>query len=117
MEQELKSKAKPRKKTKRVQEVLGGEYLTRESVIRNIPYLLFITVLALFYIANIYSTERLYKDIERTKSELKELRYRYITTRSALMFQSRQSNISVKAQKFGLRETKIPPYKIYYNGH
>jgi len=104
---------KTRRGSHRFQEVLGGEYLTRESVAGNLPFLLFLAVLAILYISNTYYTERIYREIESTKSELKELRYRYITAKSALMFNSRESVITDKARRYGLMEPKSPPYRIY----
>jgi len=100
---------------KAVQEFLGGDYLSREWVTGNILFLLYLAFLALIYIGNTYSTEKIYKDIERTKSELKELRYHYITAKATLMYESRQSVISVRAVKSGLNQTSLPPYKILYS--
>lgn len=100
---------------KAVQEFLGGDYLSRKWVTGNILFLLFLAFLALIYIGNTYSTEKKYKDIERTKTELKELRYHYITAKAALMFEGRQSVISARAIKSGLNETSLPPYKILYS--
>jgi len=107
---------KTRKGRKRVQEFLGGDYLSREWVVGNLPYLLFLTILAILYIGNTYYAEKTFKDIEHTKADLKELRYQFITTKSDLMFQSRQSEISKRAQEYGLKETSLPPYKILYSG-
>lgn len=112
----LKPVRKPRKATRRVQEFLGGDYLSKEWVVGNLPFLLFVSVLAMFYIGNTYYTEKTYKDIERTKNELKELRYQYINTLSELMFQSRQTEIVKKAETYGLKESILPPYKILYGG-
>jgi len=108
---------KPNKRRKRIQEFLGGDYLSREWVVGNLPFLLFLTILAIFYIGNTYYAEKTFSDIEHTKAELKELRYRFITTKSDLMFQSRQSEISRRAQTYGLKETSLPPYKILYQGN
>jgi hypothetical protein len=107
---------KARKGRKAVKEFLGGDYLTREWVIGNLPFLLYVTILAMIYIGNTYNTEKKFKDIERTKNELKELRYQYITTKAALMFRGRQSEISKEALKYGLKESMLPPYKILYSG-
>jgi len=112
---EEKPAKKSHKGRKRVQEVLGGDYLSKKTVVDNIPFLIYLTVLALFYIANTYNTERMYKQIEKTKTELKELRYRYITARSALMFESKLSELNKRTQALGLRETLNPPYKIFYS--
>lgn len=115
-EDPVKPVKKVRKGRKAVKEFLGGDYLTREWVIDNLPYLLYVAVLAIIYIGNTYYTEKKFKDIERTKNELKELRYQYITTKSVLMFRSRQSEISRQAMVYGLKETMLPPYKILYSG-
>lgn len=114
-EQEKKSPKKNHKGRKRLQEVLGGDYLSKKSVAGNIPFVLYLAVLVLMYIANTYNTERMYKQIERTKTELKELRYRYITARSELMFQSKLSELNKRVKQVGLKETLIPPYKIFYS--
>ena len=85
-QEEVQAVKKTRKRTRRVQEFLGGDYLSKAWVVGNLPFLLYITILGMLYIGNTYYTEKTYKDIERTKNELKELRYQYINTRSELMF-------------------------------
>jgi len=107
----------PRKarKGKAFQQVLEGEFLTRTSVIRNLPYLVFLTIIALTYIGHTFYAEKTFKDIERTKKVLKELRYRYITTKSKLMYLSKQTEVAGRAAALGLATTPVPPYKIYYS--
>jgi cell division protein FtsL len=114
--QDVKPANKSHKGRKRLQDVLGGDYLSKNSVVDNVPFLIYLTILTLFYIANTYNTERLYKQIEKTKTELKELRYEYITARSSLMFQSKLSELNKRTQAIGLKETLIPPFKIFYAG-
>ncbi len=98
-----------------VKEFLGGDYLSKEGVAGNLSYILFVALLAMIYIGNTYYTEKKLKDIELTKAELKELHYKYINTKSILMFQGRQSEILKRAMKYGLQETTLPPYKILYS--
>jgi hypothetical protein len=107
---------KPNKSRKAMQDFLGGDYLSKEWVTGNLLYILYVALLAMIYIANTYYTEKKFKAIEQTKVELKELRYGYITTKSILMFQGRQSEISKRAIIQGLREAKMPPFKILYSG-
>ncbi len=114
--QPAKGPKKAHKSRKAVQDFLGGDYLSREWVTGNLSYILYVALLAMIYIANTYYTEKKFKAIERTKNELKELRYEYITTKSILMFQGRQSEISKRAVTLGLKEAKMPPYKILYSG-
>lgn len=106
-----------RKGRKAVQNFLGGDYLTRSWVTNNIFFFLYLSLLAMIYIGNTYSTERKYKEIERTKTELKELRYHYITIKSVLMFEGRQSEISKRASALQLKESGQPPYKIFYSSN
>jgi len=113
---EAKKTKKANRGRRRVQEVLGGDYLSKSTVTDNIPFLIYLAVLALFYIANTYNTERMYKQIERTKTELKELRYQYITARSSLMFESKLSELNKRTEAIGLKETLLPPFKIFYTG-
>jgi hypothetical protein len=105
---------KQKKIGKPIHDLLEGDFLSKQGVVRNLPFLFFLAVIAIIYIANTYYAEKTFKEIELTKSELKELRYQYITTKSMLMYQSQQVEIGKRAEKLGLKETLIPPYKVYY---
>jgi hypothetical protein len=96
--------------------LLGGTFLTRERVIRTLPFILYLAFLALLYITNSYYSQRDMIAIERLKKELKELNYNYISTKSELMFISRQSEVSKKAAAIGLKETTVPAYQLGISG-
>ncbi|MBE0649091.1 MAG: hypothetical protein IH596_15070 [Bacteroidales bacterium] len=117
---DLQQEAQPVKKKKRIskpiQSLLEGDFLSREGVVKNLPFLAFLAIIAIIYIANTYYAEKTFKDIEATKVELKELRYQYITTKSNLMYISKQSEVARRAKLLGLAETTVPPYKIFYSG-
>ncbi|MEI7663346.1 MAG: FtsL-like putative cell division protein [Bacteroidota bacterium] len=115
-EEPVKPVKKANKGRRAVQDFLGGDYLSKEWVTGNLVYILYLGLLAMIYIGNTYYTEKKFKNIERTKNDLKELRFQYITTKSILMFQGRQSEISKRALINGLKETTMPPYKILYSG-
>lgn len=102
-------------RSKPIKRILEGDYLSRESVLKNLPFFFFLALIAIIYIANTYYSEKTFKEIEVTKTELKELRYRYITAKSTLMFESKQVEISRRAQLQGLNENVAPPYKIYFS--
>jgi hypothetical protein len=101
--------------SKSLHDILGGDYLSKEFVISNIPFLLYVAVLAIIYIGNTYYSEKTFKEIEKTKNELKELRFQYLTTKSNLMFFSKQSEIAGRVEKFGLKQSTTPPYRIFYS--
>lgn len=92
--------------------ILGGSVLTRETVLQSLPYLLFLMVLGLFYIANTYYAEKTIIESDRLRTEIKELRYEFVTTRSALMQLSKQSEVAKRLEETGIKESLIPPVNL-----
>ncbi|MBK7856572.1 MAG: hypothetical protein IPJ79_18250 [Bacteroidetes bacterium] len=62
-------------------------------LLKVMPFIFFLTVLGLFYIANSYTSERTIRNIDKTAKEIKELRSEYISVKSDLMFVCRQSQL------------------------
>lgn len=95
-------------------DVINGNFLTNKSSLKQAPFVLFLTVVALFYIANSYYAERKIRQINKINNELKELRSEYITSKSKLMFVSKQSEVAKTAEEMGLpiKESTTPPGKI-----
>lgn len=92
--------------------VLNGTFLTREKVLANMPFLLFVAGLMLVYIGYGYWTERTERELDRTGTELKEMRSEYITIRSHLEKAERQSQVADDIVGLGLRESRVPPLRI-----
>ncbi|HHZ64208.1 MAG TPA: hypothetical protein EYN51_01700 [Flavobacteriales bacterium] len=93
-------------------EVLNGNFLTRESAIKHLPFLLFLTLLVLSYIGNAHYAEKTLRESEKLKKNLKELRSAHITAKFDLMFKSRQSEVAKAVEDMGLKESTTPPKKI-----
>lgn len=93
-------------------DVLGGEFLTHEWATNQARFFLFLAGLALIYIANTYYTEATSRTIDRVNREIKELQYEYIYGKSAVMFESKQSELARKLAKTGLKESTEPVEKI-----
>lgn len=92
--------------------LLGGSFLAKDSSIRFLPFLLFMTFLGLVYIANIYYAEENIRRIDDISRDLKELRYEYISTHTKLMHISKQSELVKRLEFLGLKESTTPPFKI-----
>ena len=85
-----------------VKELLDGRILADKVIRRNIMFILFLTFLGIFYIANGYSTEKLYKKKVAMEREVRDLRFESITTAAQLMFISKQSEVKRRVNEEGL---------------
>ncbi len=99
--------------TQAVGSILDGSFLTRERVLSWLPFAFFLVFLALIYIANQYAALRRVKEIENITKEIKDLRNEHISTKSELMYQSKISEVAKKLKDEGIKESMIPPKKIY----
>jgi len=109
--EEMKPKVKKQKKNP-MRAIIEGTILTRENVVKQLPFLIYIVLIAVLYIANSYNAEKAIIESTRTKKLNEEYRYSYISTHSKLMNVSRQSELAHKLAGTGLRELKAPPHKI-----
>lgn len=98
-----------------VKELLDGRILADTVIRKNIAFILFLTFLGIFYIANGYSAEKLYKKRVTMEREVQELRFESITNAAELMFMSKQSEVKKRINNEGLnlQESKEPPVKLY----
>ena len=76
---------------------------------RNLPFFLFLTLLAVVYIYNGHYADRVVRDIGRTSRELQELQYEYKNLKSDVMFRSKQSELTKAVEPFGLKPLSSPP--------
>ncbi len=92
--------------------VFSGNFLSKDYVIFQLPFILFLTVIVLGYIANGFFAERSVREISKLNGRLKELKSEFIISKSELMFMSNQSEVARSAAPFGLKESTVPPKKI-----
>ncbi len=97
-----------------LKQIIDGTILTEDKVIRQLPFVLFITVLAIVYIGNRYHAEKVVRDTVSIQKELKELRSESITIASRIMFLSKESEVLKMVREHGLNlhEPKRPHKKI-----
>lgn len=118
----LKEKEQPKAKAKAprkenavvssISSVVSGNFLTRDKTMQQLPFVLFLMVIAMAYISNTYYAEKTVREINKINNELKELRSEYITSMSDLMFISKQSEVAKAALPLGIVESVVPPKKI-----
>lgn len=76
------------------------------------PYIFLLASLAVVHIYNSNQTIKLVREADALSKEIKEARAEFISVKSELMFQSKQSQVSKRLQHTGLKELKQPPFKI-----
>lgn len=100
-----------------VRGLIDGSLLTREAVIKQLPYIIFLTLLILIYIGNRYHAEKVVRKTVELQNKVRELRSEAITTSAELMFISKQSEVTklVKRKNLELEELEKPPKIIENN--
>ena len=78
-------------------------------IVKNMPFFLFLSVLAIVYIYNGHYADNTVRSINKVNRELKELQYEYKTLKSEVMFRSKQSELAKSVQPLGLKELVVPP--------
>ena len=92
--------------------VFSGTFLSNEHVLKHIPFILFLSVIAILYIANGYWADDKVRQVNKLNAQIKDYRSEYISTKSDLMFVSKQSEVAKSVEKMGLKEPIVPPMKI-----
>lgn len=83
--------------------------LNYQWIVRNFPFFLFLSFLAVVYIYNGHYADKTVRNINTVNKELDELNYEYKTLKSEVMFRSKQSELSKAVEKYGLKELTTPP--------
>jgi len=84
-------------------------WLNYQSIVKQVPFFLFLAVLAVVYIYNGHFADKTIRKINRTAKEVKELKYEYIAVKSRMMYQSKQSVLVKAAEPLGLKELTQSP--------
>ncbi|NNE28899.1 MAG: hypothetical protein HKN16_04660 [Saprospiraceae bacterium] len=80
--------------------------------LKNLPFILFITLMLVFYIANSHSAEKKIRLIQDSQKEVKSLRWEYLSLHSDYMQQTQRSEIVKTAGIHYLDVPKHPVKKI-----
>ena len=84
-------------------------WLNYQSIVKQVPFFLFLALLAVVYIYNGHYADKTIRSINRTAKEVKELQWEYKTVKSEVMFRSKQSEIIKAVEPLGLKELVDAP--------
>ena len=85
------------------------KFISQKWVVRNIPFFLFLALLAVVYIYNGHFADKLVRRIGGTEKHIKELEYEYKTIKSEVIFRSKAGELIKAVEPLGLKEVTTPP--------
>jgi predicted membrane protein len=88
------------------------KYFNYSTIVKNIPFILFLSVIAILYIYNGHYADKLSRKIGETEKNVKELEYEYKTIKSEVIFRSKPSEMIKAVEPMGLKEVKVPPINL-----
>ena len=88
------------------------EKVSYKAIVNNIPFLAFIALLCVLYISNSHRAIDIQRETNAQNKILKELRWKYMDTKSQLMYVKTETQVIKNAEKLGLKPSLLPAYKI-----
>lgn len=98
-----------------VSEVLDGSLIERNATARVIPFIIYLSGLALFLIFNTYYAEKRAGELDKLSNEITALRIQYVHTKSQYMYLTNRSELAQRLSRRGFIEPLEPPFYVY--GH
>jgi hypothetical protein len=114
MAEEKGNKEKKPKSGNFIKELISGIIFSDVIILKNIWYIIMLTVLGAIYIGNRFQAEKITRETSRLAREVRDLRAESLSTSANLMYVSKQSEVfrMVREKGLGLEELKTPAYKI-----
>ncbi len=86
--------------------------VSKEAATAMLPFLIFLALLTMLYIANSHMAVKNIRDIDKLNKEVKELSWEYKSLKADLMFKSKLTEVAKKVDTLGIKELTEPPKKI-----
>ena len=85
------------------------KWLNYQAIVKQVPFFLFLALLAVIYIFNGHYADKTIRNINRTTKEVKELQYEYTNIKSDVLFRSKPSELIKAVEPLGLKELVQSP--------
>lgn len=92
--------------------LLKAKFLVSDDSLKNWKFIVFLIFLAMIMIANNHNYDAKNYRITELTNEVKELRSKFVDTRSDLMQLKMESTITTKMEARNIRPSEVPPQKI-----
>lgn len=82
------------------------------GIVNNVPYLAFVVLLCVFYIANNHAAIETQRELDKQQKLLKELHWQNMDIKSKLMNAGMEAEIIKRGATIGMKPLMLPAYKI-----
>jgi hypothetical protein len=86
--------------------------LNSDTATKALPFVLFMALLGMVYIANRHLAEKNIREINKIDKEVKELSWDFKTAKAELAYKSTLTQVAKRADTLGIKESMQPPQKI-----
>lgn len=90
-------------------QLLKGEILQKEYFLKNLPFIFYIAILLVIYIANVFYAENKIREIAMIEDQIKELHTEYISLKASLTEHCKEHQLDTILSKYGITVSTVPP--------
>lgn len=91
-----------------IADVMGGNFFSKDSFVNFFPFLIYIVVLSMLYITNIYIAEDTSREISKMNAKAEDLYVEYVYMKSDVTEATKQSNLAKMLKNKGIKESLEP---------
>ncbi len=87
-------------------------FLNNKWIVTNIPFFLFLALLAVLYIYNGHYADKMTRKISNAEKRIKDLEYEYKAIKSEVIYRSKHSELQKAVEPLGLKDIKTAPISL-----
>lgn len=86
--------------------------INEKMFFKNLPFVLFLSVLGFLYITNTYLLEETVREMEDLKNKINDQNNEFVVTKTQVSLKGQRNEVVHKVEKIGLKESKQPPFQL-----
>jgi len=95
-----------------VTNLLSKDFISTDAVTRALPFVFYLALLCMIYIANRQVAENNIRNIDKVSKEVRELGWDFKTTKAEMAYRSTLTEVAKRVDTLGISEPVEPPQKL-----
>lgn len=104
--------AKSNKSNRIIADIMGGDIFSKDGFVNLFPFFLYIVLLSMLYITNVYVAEDMSRETARLNRKVEDLHVEYVYLQSEITKITKQSNMADMLKSKGIKESVEPLKRI-----